>query len=680
MKDVYKDVLFNHNILVCEAKTTLAVSFATRYLLEKSFGIRITAEKNLVTEAMVPYVAARLGKNVPEPFYRGFPESVRKLSADELLFDQWLHYYRTYGEGDFSAPGQSVVEERVEREAFCEDYDVKEFCVITEEKACEKLLEYAESLLTGSRPLSEEQYRFVHEYIADFSYELKRCPSKSLAIRLLLDFRNVTYADFLCLSDVIKLVDELNYQNYGGRNVKKLNLRNQDRKFVTDVINYLFRAGKDDVRNCFEKKAVWNGLLHQIHYKPLDEASAQFVQLIRGKSNYSVYAEFEAAMAEKDICAAVNALVNGKGKGAVLRNLNYIVSRCESEEEFVFVVSQLAEASGLLLMQLLMSYGSEQTMGRTFKFSKYNMLSVHRETVDEQSRRKSVITEKHTEMLRTAIESFLQKKYKGTLGKVYIDSNLEKIALPLQENTSSSGYGVLPKGSRFSIESRKKIRVFTYWEAVNDIDLSVIGVSSDGSQTELSWRTFARAQSDAFTHSGDVTSGFYGGSEYIDFDIEKMNVMFPNVDYWVFCNNIYTRGVAFRDCICRAGYMLRDVQDSGEIFEPKTVKTSYNIDCDSTAAYLFAIDISRKELVFLNIARNSNASVAGDTDIRILTDYLYVTDRMNMKKFFTMLASEVVDDMSEADVIVTDANVSVRDGVEVIRSFDFERMIELLNA
>ena len=56
---------------------------------------------------------------------------------------------------------------------------------------------------------------------------MRNCASKNLAIRLLHDFREVQYADFLSMSDVMKLVDEINYRDYKNDDVRKLNLKSR---------------------------------------------------------------------------------------------------------------------------------------------------------------------------------------------------------------------------------------------------------------------------------------------------------------------------------------------------------------------------------------------------------------------------------------------------------------------
>ena len=680
MKIEFMKVLFRHNILVSERTEKSEDAFAVYYALANLFGIRITAGVSMLQKDMILFAADQLGQNVPEPFYRGFPESVRKLSPEGLLFDQIVHYTKTYGFGRFDEPGHSIMEDFVERTAFAEKTDVKDFVVLSKQEAEAKLAEYAENLLRSTRPLSEEQFAFLKNFIVEYDYQVSACASKNTAIRLLLTFRDKKYAQFLSMSDVPKLVDELNVREYDNANIKKLNLKNQDRKLITAVINELFHADSCDFRTCCEKKAVWNGLLHHIHYQPVSELAAEFVSLMRGKENISVYSDFERAMMDGDIREAVETLKSGKGSGAVLRRLNYILSRCESEEDVRFVMDRIDSRNGIILMQLLMQYtvSDGNTSLRTFTFARHNQMVVHRETPEEGLKRKSVISEEVITQLGTLLREKLESLFAGRLGKVYIDPDMKRIAVPIQMSTASGGYGVLPRGSRLHIEEGKKIRGFTYWEKVDDIDLSVIGIRGDGSQVEFSWRTMAGRQSDAITYSGDETSGYRGGSEFFDVDVEKLKNEYPEVEYLVFCDNVYT-GIPFTSCICRAGYMLRDIEDSGKVFEPKTVKTSFTVNCGSTFAYLFAIDLEANDFIWLNTVRESSAIVAGATELGFLTKYFNITSAMNVYELFSMMATEIVETPEEAGIVVSDKTVKTADGAEIIRSSDVERIMALMN-
>ena len=75
---------------------------------------------------------------------------------------------------------------------------------------------------------------------------------------------------------------------------------------------------------------------------------------MRGDENHSVYSQFEKAMTEKNIKSAVDTLKKGKGSAAVLRNLNYIISRCESVEDISYVLKCMETDNVIVLIQLLL--------------------------------------------------------------------------------------------------------------------------------------------------------------------------------------------------------------------------------------------------------------------------------------------------------------------------------------
>jgi hypothetical protein len=706
MKTLFKEYLFTKHILVSEVspktgektnsgkgggKTAEArdTRLETLFSLANLFNIRITEGEELVQEEMISFAEKQLGTNVPAPFYRGFPESVRRLSPDQLLFDQLVHYTITYGFGNFSEAGHSILEEKLEKIAFKEETEIRDFRVLAEDDAIALLKDLTDNLLCGTRPLSDSQYALVKSVITDFDYQPKQIASKNTTVKLLLDTRSLNFTEYLSLSDVVKLVDELNYQLYQNTHLNKLNLKNQDRKFITAVIDKLIAEGKCDLRNCYEKKKTWNGLLHHIHYVGKSKDAKTFLSAMRGNENHSVYSAFEKSMTEKNISEAVAALRKGKGSGAILRNLNYILSRCESPEDTDALLSSLDTKNTIVLLQLLLQYAQYKkgSAPRTFTFSKYNLMKVHTETAEEMNHRRSVISEGQAQMLANRLTGILRANLKDRLGKVYIDPEMKRYALPIAESTSQGGFGVLTRGTRLPMRTEemikegkpiKKLRGFTYWEKVNDIDLSVFGIDTEGNRKEFSWRTMAGNQSEAITYSGDETSGFNGGSEYFDVDLPKFRDKYPGMRYLIFCDNVYS-ALTFDKCFCRAGYMLRDTESSGEIYEPKTVQSAYTVNCNSTFAYLFGIDLETEELIWLNMARSGSTHVAGNTDMNFITDYFHITDVVNVYSFFEMMAAEMVATPEEAEIIVTNKTMETKKDVEIIREYDTERMIQLMN-
>ena len=104
MKEIYKDYLFEKHILVSEGMTEEKHVFETLFAMAHFFGVKITKGRELVHCGM-GRTLKKIGENVPEPFYREFPQSVRNLSAEELLVDQLIHYFNTYGLGNFDEAG-----------------------------------------------------------------------------------------------------------------------------------------------------------------------------------------------------------------------------------------------------------------------------------------------------------------------------------------------------------------------------------------------------------------------------------------------------------------------------------------------------------------------------------------------------------------------------------------------
>ena len=126
--------------------------------------------------------------------------------------------------------------------------------------------------------------------------------------------------------------------------------------------------------------------------------------------------------------------------------------------------------------------------------------------------------------------------------------------------------------------------------------------------------------------------------------------------------------------------MIRDNEDSGKVFEPKTVASSFLINSDSTFAYLFGIDLEMNSLIWLNMNKDSYEAVAGESSMTFLLEYFSVTDIVNVKSYFEMAASEIVDDPKQADVVVSDSvsESEIKEGASLIHSYDFEKMTAIM--
>ena len=133
--------------------------------------------------------------------------------------------------------------------------------------------------------------------------------------------------------------------------------------------------------------------MHHIHYKPQNELGKSFVKAMREEFNGSVYAKFEKEMGNGNIQKALLCLREGKGSGAVIRNLDYMLSRCTNPEDLDYVLEHMHTENPILLLQLYMHYVNyNDSYCRTFRFTRNATLVVHRESFVEARRRKTFIS------------------------------------------------------------------------------------------------------------------------------------------------------------------------------------------------------------------------------------------------------------------------------------------------
>ena len=99
----------------------------------------------------------------------------------------------------------------------------------------------------------------------------------------------------------------------------------------------------------------------------------------------------------------------------------------------------------------------------------------------------------------------------------------------------------------------------------------------------------------------------------------------------------------------------------------------------ATFAYLFGIDLERREMVWLNAGRSSGQNIAGESSLAFLIPSFHVTEVINLYSFFELMATELVEDPREAELIVSDRLDALDADAERIHSYDFDRILALMN-
>ncbi|MFF2780026.1 hypothetical protein ACFVU3_34620 [Streptomyces sp. NPDC058052] len=152
-------------------------------------------------------------------------------------------------------------------------------------------------------------------------------------------------------------------------------------------------------------------------------------------------------------------------------------------------------------------------------------------------------------------------------GRLLVDPAVLDVALPLSGRASSGGFGVLPRGSVSPVDG-ELLRFFMYWkEARRTTDLDLSALLLDERYATVSWLSYTELTTVEGRHSGDVTEAPDGASEFIELRLGAVRGTFvvPHVHVFAGENFEETAESFF-------GYMLREAEQGGRPFEPRTVR------------------------------------------------------------------------------------------------------------
>ncbi|QIQ01561.1 TerD family protein [Streptomyces liangshanensis] len=171
---------------------------------------------------------------------------------------------------------------------------------------------------------------------------------------------------------------------------------------------------------------------------------------------------------------------------------------------------------------------------------------------------------------RDRLIAALDAEIRGRLpapGRLLLDPDVLDVALPLSGRATAAGLGVLPRGS-LSVVDGDLLRFFVYWKETGDrtdYDLSAVLLRSDYSTD--AWLSYTSLTAVGGEHSGDITEAPDGASEFINLSLDRVRSTFvvPQV-------HIYA-GEGFDEAEeSFFGFMLRDAEQKGRPFEPRTVR------------------------------------------------------------------------------------------------------------
>ena len=123
-------------------------------------------------------------------------------------------------------------------------------------------------------------------------------------------------------------------------------------------------------------------------------------------------------------------------------------------------------------------------------------------------------------------------------------------------------------------------------------------------------------------------------------------------------------------------------------WDPKNIDMQFKVFGDSRGCVAFAIDVQNREVIILNQIIDDDGRVVRPEGFRTIEKYLqpdYLDVNIGM---IAACRGELVDNPSDADVVFDDNFVpelydeygEVRTPVEVVRSWELEKLVKIVNS
>ncbi|WP_431989213.1 hypothetical protein [Streptomyces albogriseolus] len=303
--------------------------------------------------------------------------------------------------------------------------------------------------------------------------------------------------------------------------------------------------------------------LHPHEYPRWPRAAEVFAVARGEKEARSFESRLERLLDAYDVRGAVRLLESAPGK--LFRALDLLLRTASGQEERDAVVAAAVRVA-------------PQVSGRVVLSVREHLQNRERETGEPRifvNRRgrgwvvpdaRPPVPAADRDRLAAALDAEIRRRLPAP-GRLLLDPDVLDVALPLSGRAAAAGLGVLPRGSVSSVDG-ERLRFFVYWKQAaerTDYDLSALLLHTDYSTD--SWLSYTSLKTVGGVHSGDVTEAPDGASEFIELSLGQVRGTFvvPQV-------NIFS-GEGFDEVEeSFFGFMVRDGEQKGRPFEPRTVR------------------------------------------------------------------------------------------------------------
>lgn len=628
--------------------------------------------REVVYDALVNGLKELTGADkVYNPMYPNFPESVMEKDDFELYFNAIVHYW--------SFGTLLPYEEKKERVPLFNTAKVK----VLEAGSFDDLNDIFNNFCASKTSLSksdvDDMVFILNSAKVTLPDEIPFKENTACICRLLVD-TGVDTDGSLCrkyiktATDVLRLVTAMSDGDVSlAENTKFRNLKRGERRIIMNLLAGCGNAAEDMSRYA----GRWIRVGEKLHPGEFakNERYTKVVQafgVIRNDGKIQSFAgRMDAAVASGDVNTVVSLLKKRPGEFA--RRIDFLLRTFDKDADRKAVIMGFAsvakDVSSTVLLQVREHFinkldGSDDM--RVF-FPKGNLARSYYVKNDKTE----AIPEDAMIMVIAVCENALVNIYgsRAFLGKVYIDKALRNYTVPFSLRSAGKTMTAVSRGSRIAIDdSVKIIRPFIWWtntkNNIIDVDLSVAVFADNWDCLEHVSYSNLKSEKFGMYHSGDITNGGpvdgEGAAEFIDLDIDKAlgaGARYAVFNVYNFSNELFSKmeHAAF-------GFMTRENMESGEIFEPSTVKQRMDLASATTTCIPVIFDLKERVFIWCDMALTADHVRAGYGGINVESNLPSVVvtckamvdvKKPNLYDLFTFNAKArgvITDNPDEADI------------------------------
>ncbi|MHC6624541.1 hypothetical protein ACYTFC_00280 [Streptomyces globosus] len=308
--------------------------------------------------------------------------------------------------------------------------------------------------------------------------------------------------------------------------------------------------------------------LHPHEYPHWPHAADVFAVARGEKEARTLDSRVEELLGAGDVTGAALLLASA-APGRLMRSLDRLLRACPGQKERDAVAAAAEGAAPQVSGRVLLSVREHlhnRTRERVPRPRRFFVNRGGRAWVTADTR--PPVPEPETKRLVAALDAETRRRLPEP-GHLLVDPAVLDVALPLSGKATAAGLGVLPRGSLSPVDG-ELLRFFVHWrQAQRSTDFDLSALMLDGSYKTLTWLSYTALQDLEGEHSGDITDAPApgGASEFINLRLDAVRGAFivPQV-------NIFS-GEGFEEVAeSFFGFMLRDADQQGRPFEPRTVR------------------------------------------------------------------------------------------------------------